>query len=118
MGYYTQAVALGMVGMGDGDLDLVAGNYGINRLYLNDGTGTPAHCQWDRHHRGLPQHICRGAGDVDGDGDLDLVAGNSEANRLYLERWGGYPGTVSGTNITTDSHYTYAVALGDVGWGR
>ena len=96
---------------GDGDLDLVAGNSGANRLYLNDGAGS----------FGAGSNITADAqnsysvvlGDVDGDGDLDLVAGNdNEANRLYLnDGTGAFP---TGSNITGDTGYTISVVLGDV----
>ena len=78
----TFSVVLGDVD-GDGHLDLVAGNNGTNKLYLNDGsggftagTGTAIGDETD----GTLSVVL---GDVDGDGDLDLVAGNyNQTNKL------------------------------------
>jgi hypothetical protein len=114
-GHDTRSVALGDVD-GDGYLDLLAGNFNqVNRLYLNNGDGTFAsgsNITTDTH---WTQSLA--LGDVDRDGDLDLVAGNDldQANRLYLNNSTANPfNGVSGSNITTDTHKTISVALGDV----
>ncbi len=77
----TRALELGDVD-GDGDLDIVLGNYaaysgylGHNRLYINDGQGV---------FRDAPKKIEVSTGfteevelfDADGDGDLDIVFAN------------------------------------------
>jgi hypothetical protein len=106
---YTHGVVLGDVD-GDGDLDVVAGNDGVNRLYLNNGTGNPWTISSITADSDDTWSVA--LGDVDGDGDLDVVAGNNGVNRLYLNNGIGNAWTAS--DITADSQNTLAVALGDV----
>jgi len=111
------SIALGDVD-GDGDLDVVVGNYGArNRLYLNDGTADPfsSASGTDITADDLGTDAVA-LGDVDGDGDLDLVAGNHwSPNRLYLNNGTASPFIgITGTDITADNLQTTSVALGDI----
>ncbi|MHC4250349.1 MAG: FG-GAP repeat domain-containing protein, partial [Planctomycetota bacterium] len=114
----TQSVALGDVD-GDGDLDVVFGNFigGRNRLHLNNGTADPFNGVTGTDIT-TDEHDTLGVAlaDVDGDGDLDLIAGNDNgANRLYLNNGTADPfNGVTGSDITADTNRTSSVSLGDM----
>jgi len=114
----TQAIVFGDFD-GDGDLDVVAGNDGFNRLYLNNGTSNPfdgitSGIAIDSSDAFLTLSLVQG--DIDGDGDLDLVAGNNGANRLYLNDGDSDPfTTLDGTIIgSADTDFTFSVVLEDI----
>ncbi|MEM7201747.1 MAG: VCBS repeat-containing protein [Planctomycetota bacterium] len=122
----SEAVGLGLV-LGDvdrdGDLDVVFGALGQNRLHLNDGAASFADVSADRLPVDAEQTLAVQLGDVDSDGDLDLVLANfgravtavaSGENGLYLNDGTGkfVEATTAGLpGLGRDSH---AVVLGDV----
>ena len=110
----------------DGDLDIVAGvghavsKPGVNRVYLNDGTGTFT----ENWRFGTSQDDTStdsvALGDMDGDGDLDIVAGNSVAGisgknaylNVYLNKGAGnFP---AGPSLDSGPDRNYSVAVGDM----
>jgi len=71
---------------GDGDLDIVTANWGLDGLYLNDGKGrfvnaTTTHMPQEKSKTAFWLHDWVGLDDVDGDGDLDMIFSG------YFNQW-------------------------------
>ena len=108
-------VALGDLD-GDGDLDAVVANTGIDAetVWLNNGSGVftahpsaPAFGSGDSYNLAL--------GDLDGDGDLDALVANryTEFETIWLNDGSGVF-TPHPTTPAIDPQFTTAVALGDL----
>ena len=100
----------------DGDIDIIALNNGVNRLYLNSG-GIFANGSGVDIFADNAASYAADVGDVNGDGLPDLVVANysNTANRLYLNDGSGNPfDTIAGTNISDDAYSTISIALLDI----
>jgi len=112
----TQAIALGDVD-GDGFLDLVAGDSGFSKLYLNNRTVNPFENVAGKNiNTDSSNTFAIALGDLNGDGKLDVVIGNRyEVNKLYLNNDTSDPfNEVVGMNIGSEADPTNAIALGDM----
>ena len=112
---YTHSVAVGDMN-GDGDLDIVAGNYRQQSVvYLNDGAGN---FTTERDFGAESNETYSVAvGDMNDDGHLDIVVGNNgQQNGVYLnDGTGHFPLAQPYTRtFGTGSDPTYSVAVGDM----
>ncbi len=106
----SASIVLGDVD-GDNDLDIVTGNYGPNRVWINDGTG---YFTVTDQEMGYSDTISIVLGDIDGDQNLDIITGNYGLNRVWKNEGTGY---FTLTDQTLGSN-TYSIALGDVDGDR
>ena len=99
---------------GDGDLDLITGNYNqVDRVYLGNGSGAFA-AGSDVETGTTNCTLSASLGDLDGDGDLDLITGNYiQVNQVYLGNGSG--AFAAGSDVETGTtNKTYATSLGDL----
>jgi hypothetical protein len=80
----SYGVALGDVD-GDGDLDALVANEGMDELWLNDGSGlfSPSSQSWSRR-----KTLSVALVDLDGDGDLDALTGHQISDSFAWWRQG------------------------------
>lgn len=72
----------------DGDLDILIGNIGVNRVLINDGNANfsdETDTRWVDSGRTQDLELA----DVDRDGDLDVITANEGQNELFLNNGAG-----------------------------
>ncbi|WP_027351534.1 FG-GAP repeat domain-containing protein [Halotalea alkalilenta] len=98
----------------DGDLDVVISvEYGVNRLYLNDGTGKLTYVP-DAFGKEIHDSEHVRAADFDGDGNMDVVfvAESDEVHQLFLGD--GKGGFIDASDRLPATSQGNAVATGDL----
>ena len=99
----------------DGDVDIVIGNNGRNRLYLNDGRTFFADASAAQLSPDSDWSASLALGDVDADGDLDLVAGNwGQRDQLYLNDGAGTFQNATAARMPVLAGFTNELVLVDV----
>lgn len=112
----TTSIALADINH-DGFLDVVEGvaNNASNRVYLNDGIGSPfdTATSGDVIGTSTDNTSAIAAVDVNGDGWADVISGNvAQLNRVHFNNSGTFSG--AGTAVGSDTDATSAIVVADM----
>lgn len=100
---------------GDGNLDLLTGNIGLDRALISDGKGgfrDETGLRWPQLQADSRTQELEAA-DVDGDRDLDVIVANEGQNQLYLNEDGRLV-DVTVLTLPMESDETRAIRAADV----